>query len=176
VRMEHSGGVVTICDTSTKKCLYLDVRNRTAGLFPLHEHVEKELGAGVVEQLRQVRPADAEPIGKELVDGKTLDLFRVRGIKLFGVDSRKGEMKIWVDPESMLPWRLEVRIGVTPVVTLCKLEWNVPIEPSLLSMEIPVEYSEQPEDVFRNRLRPQKESSQHLTPTEAFRNWSGQSK
>jgi outer membrane lipoprotein-sorting protein len=177
VRVEHPSGIVIITDTRAKKRLYLDAKNETAGLFAVHEHAVGELATGMVEQLRHVRPADAKPIGKEVIDGKTTEVFRVPGIKLFGIDSDKGEMRIWVDPTSMLPWRLELRIGAMPFVTLRKLEWNLPIEASLLSMDIPNGYTLQPEDVFRKALQPDADTPRRrLTPNEAFRQWIEQSR
>ncbi len=133
--------------------------------FDLHEHAIAELGPGVIEQLRQVRPDDAERIGKETIDGKVTEAFRVRGIKLFGVDSTesgKGEMKVWVDPESMLPWRIELRAGATPFVTLHKLNWNVPVEPASLLVDIPDGYTEQRKEFFDKRLRPDRAHTRAL--------------
>ena len=175
-RVEHSSGIVIVGDRESRKRLLYDPDNKTAGVFDLKEHAAVELGPGMVEQLRQVRPDDAEPIGKETIDGKTVDLFRVNGIKLFGVDSSKGAMKIWVDAKSMLPWRIELLVGKSSVVTLHELKWNAPVEPSSLQMQIPDSYAEQPVDAFEKRLRPDRETTRQLTPTEAFRKWSGQGK
>jgi len=171
VRVKHSSGIVMVTDANTKKRLFLDATNKTAGVFTLTEHAVAEIATGMVEQLRQVRPADAERIGREVIDGKTTDVFRVAGIKLFAIDSRDGEMRIWVDADSMLPWRIELRIGTTRIATLRKLNWNVPIEPSLLSVEFPDGYAEQPEEVFQRQLRPNVEATQSLTAEEAFQKW-----
>ena len=178
-RVEHSSGIVIVSDSASRKRLLLDPAKKTAGVSDLPEHVAAELGQSLVEQLRQVQPDDAKPMGKETIDGKAVDLFRVKGINLFGIDSRdsgKGEMKIWVDPKSMLPWRIELLLGTSSIVTLREMNWNVPIEPSSLQIQIPEGYAEQSADIFEKRLNPDRAAASSKTPNEAFREWAGQNK
>lgn len=178
-RVEHSSGIVVVSDSKTRKRMLFDPAKKTAGVFDLPEHTVAELGQSLVEQLRQVRPDDAKPMGMDTIDGKTVDLFRVKGIKLFGIDSRdsgKGEMKIWVDPKSMLPWRIELLLGTSLIVTLHEMNWNVPIEPSSLQIQVPEGYVQQPADVFEKRLNPDRATKSSKTPNEAFREWAGQNK
>lgn len=174
-RVQHPQGVVMLADTDSMECLYLDTKNKAAGRFKLPERVAVELAMNPVEQLRQARSEDAKPLGNELIDGKNAALFRVSGVKLFGTESDKGEMRIWVDSASMLPLKIEIRLGETPVVTFKNLTWNSAIDPALMRMEIPDGYVEQPEDVFRKLLRPGAAEQPRLTPTEAFRKWHGES-
>ena len=101
LRVQHPNGIVMIADIKTKECLYLDAKNKTAGRFTMHERVATELATDPIEQLRQVRSDGAERLGKEVVDGTNAELFRIRGIKLFGAESDKGEMRVWVDSASM---------------------------------------------------------------------------
>lgn len=98
---------------------------------------------------------DAERLRKEVVDDKEAEVFRVRRIKLFGTESDKGEMRVWVDTTTMLPLRIELRMGATPVVTLKEIKWNSAIDPSLLSLAIPDTYSEQPAEAVRRVLQPE---------------------
>jgi len=101
-------------------------------------------------------------------------VFRVRGNGLFGFDSTDSgelETKLWIDRETMLPWRIQLRVGNTPFVTLHKLSWNVPIGPRLLLVDIPESYSERDEEFFEERLRPKRAQRTTLTPTEAFQKW-----
>lgn len=179
-RLEHSSGIVIVGDRESRKRLVYDPDNKTAGVFDLNENAAAELGPGMLEQLSQVLPDDAEPVGKETIDGKDVDVFRVNGIKLFGIDSMdsgKGEMRIWVDSKSGLPWRIELRVGSSAIVTLREMTWNVPVESSSFQMQIPDGYVEQPEDGFTARLRPDRPATDRpLTPNEAFRKWSGQDK
>ena len=175
-RVEHFSGIVHVCDSDSRRQLFIDPASKSAGTFDLHEHAIAELGPGVVEQLRQLHPDDGERIGRETIDGKVTEAFLVQGIRLFGFDSTesaKGEMKVWVDPHSILPWRIELRVGATPFVTLHKLNWNVPVEPALLLVEIPAGYTKRGKEFFDERLRPKPAHTRSLTPTEAFRRWAG---
>ncbi len=144
-RLEHSSGIVIVGDRDSRKRLLYDSNNKSTGVFDLNEHAVAELGTGIVEQLRQVRPDEVEPIGKETIDGKSVDVFLVNGIKLFGVDSSKGAMKICVDPKSMLPWRIDLLVGKSSLVSLRDLTWNIHVDSASLQIQIPDGYSEQSE-------------------------------
>ena len=76
----------------------------------------------------------------------------------------------------MLPARIELRLGETPVMTLKEIKWDPKIDPSLLAQEIPSGYSEQPEAAFRKLLQPAAEADRALTPTGAFRKWRDEKK
>ena len=176
IRIQHSMGIVMISDKKTKQGLYLDPKNKTAGRFTLHEHVATELATDPIVQLQQARTADAERLEKKVVNGKAAEVFRVRGIKLFGVEDDKGEMHVLVDSTTMLPLQIELRVGETSHMTLKGMMWNPVIDPALFSMEIPDGYTEQPAEVFQKLLRPKLDEDKVLTPTEAFRKWQGKSK
>lgn len=171
LRIQHPIGIAMIADRETKKGLYLDPANKTACRFTLHERLAMEFATDPITQLRQVKAGGAERLRKEVVDGKGAELFRVRGINLFGTESDMGEMRVWVNSTTMLPVRVELRMGATPVMTLKEIKWGSKIDPSLLAQEIPNGYSEQPEDAFRERLQPARDADKGLTPTEAFRKW-----
>lgn len=171
LRVEHPSGIVLTSDRKTKEGLYLDAKNKTAAQFPLPEQVSLELAADPLTQLREVGGKSAERIGKEVVDGHESEVLRVPGIKLFGTESEKGEMRVWVDSSSMLPLRLELRMGQSTLMTFRKIEWNPDVDPELVSMEIPSGYREQPVEVFRKLLHPDRDRDQRLTPAEAFRKW-----
>ncbi len=176
-RVEHSTGIVIVGDSEFRKQLLRDPKNKTAALSDLSEHAADEIGIGVVEQLRQIQTDDAKPRGTETIDGKTLEVFEVKGVRLLGVDSDKGTMKIWVDPKSELPWQIELRMGSSPIVTLREIAWNVPVEASSFQMQIPEGYVEQAADELTRRLRPDRDpTGRTLTPTEAFRKWSDENK
>lgn len=171
LRVQHPVGVVMIADRETMKGLYLDATNKTACRFTLHERFATEFATDPITQLRQVKADGAERLNKEVVDGKETEVFRARGINLFGTESDKGEMRVWVDSTTMLPARIELRLGETPVMTLKEIKWDPKIDPSLLAQEIPSGYSEQSEGAFRKLLQPAAKADRALTPTEAFRKW-----
>jgi outer membrane lipoprotein-sorting protein len=173
LRVQHPVGIVMIADRETKKGLYLDAKNKTSSRFTLHKHLATEFAADPITQLRQMKADDATRVGQEVVNGKETEVFRVRGVNLFGTKSDKGETRVWVDPTTMLPVRVELRMGESPVLTLKEIQWGSKIDPSLLVQEIPDGYSDQPEDAFRKRLQPAGDPDKRLTPTEAFRKWRG---
>lgn len=173
-RVERSSGIVIVCDLDSRQQLFIDPASKSAGVFELREGALAELGPGIVEQFRKLNSADAERIGEEKIDGKVTEVFRVRGKGLFGLDSTdsdKLETKIWIDRETMLPWRIQLRAGDRPFVTLHQLCWNVPIDPELLLVVIPDGYSERDKKFFDELLRPERAQKTTLTPTEAFRKW-----
>lgn len=175
-RVEHSSGIVIIGDSDAGKRLLLDPEKRAAGVFDLGEHAKMELGNGLVEQLRSVQPDEAEFVARESIDGKSVDVFLVKGIKLFGIDTSNGAMKVYVDRESALPRQIELLAGTTSIASLLEMTWNIQLDGSKLQLQVPDGYAEQSENYFNERLRAARKSSRKLTPNEAFRNWSGQSK
>ena len=176
LRVQHPVGIVMIADRETKKGLYLDDANKTACRFTLDERLATEFATNPITQLRHVKADGAERLGKEVVDGKETDVFRVRGIDLFGTKSDKGEMRVCVDSATMLPVKVELRLGETPVMTLKEIRWDPRIDPSLLAQKIPSGYSEQPEDAFRKLLHPAADADRALTAAEAFRKWRDENK
>jgi outer membrane lipoprotein-sorting protein len=176
-RLEHASGLVVIGDGTTKKQLIIDPASKSGVVIDMSEHATVELATGLVEQLRNTRPTDAKPAGQETRDGKLADLFRVRGIKLFGIDTTgngQGEMWVWVDRASMLPYRIELRMGASTVVTLKSMTWNGDLDPSSLAVQLPEGFSEVNPDALLKKLRPDRDTTQGMTPAEAFRKWSGQ--
>lgn len=176
-RVEHSSGMIIVGDSESRKQLLRDPNSKTAVLSDLSGRAANEIGIGVVEQLRQIQTDDARPTGTETIDGKTLEVFEVKRVRLFGVDSDKGTMNIWVDPKSELPWQIMLRRGSSPIVTLREIAWNVPVEASSFQMQIPEGYVEQAADELTRRLRPDRDpTARPLTPTDAFRKWSDENK
>lgn len=176
MRVQHPQGIVTLIDTKAGQRLYLDAKNKTAGRFTLPKQIVAELAVNPIEQLQQVRSAGAEPLGKEDLEGRNVAVFRVAGIKLFGTHSEQGEMRIWVDSATMLPARIELRRGVTTILIFKNMKWNQAIDPAQLKLEVPEGYTEQSEETFQKRLRPDKNGTTPLTPAEAFRKWHGSGK
>lgn len=169
VRVQHPVGIVMIADLKEKKGLYRDDASKTACRFTLEEQFAMEFAIDPITQLRNVKTDDAEHLSNEIVNGQNAEVFRVRGIKLFGTQRDTGEMRVWVDAKSKLPLRIELRFGMSTIMTFKEMRWNSVIDPALLSLKIPDGFSEQPEDSFRQRLHPERESNKALTPTEAFR-------
>ena len=98
-RVEHSSGIVIVGDSESRKQLLRDPKSKTAALSELSEHAADGIGIGVVEQLRQIQTDDAKTSGTETIDGKTLEVFEVKGVKLFGVDSERGSNENLGGPE-----------------------------------------------------------------------------
>jgi hypothetical protein len=170
-RIEHASGIVIIHDTTRRELVYVDRRNKLAGRFPLNAGAAVELTNNPVQQLRQMRPDSARAMGEEPIDGKVVKLFKVRGVQLLGVDGERADIYVWADPNTRLPVRIEIRTGEAAFVTIKDLRWNKPLDPALFAMDIPSDYKEQSEDLFRRSLNANFAADKTLTPTEAFRRW-----
>jgi hypothetical protein len=70
-----------------KEGIFVDSQNKTAGRFRLPEQLANEFATDPITQLQQVRSDNAERLTTEVVDGKDAEVFRVRGIKLFGAET-----------------------------------------------------------------------------------------
>jgi outer membrane lipoprotein-sorting protein len=145
IRMELPGLLVLIGDLKQRRSLQLDLTRKTARPHELHKDAARGF-MNPVQQLRQLTPKDAKRTGREKLNGRDVDVYRVEKIDLFGAKG-KGEMKIWVNPETMLPVRIELkmhtRLGAKPTdpfdtfFTLENFSWNERLDASLFDLEVP---------------------------------------
>lgn len=149
LRMEIPDQVIVIGNLEQKKGLQINVASKTAYEYEVEEGV---LGAfaNPVDQIRQVKPDDAKAVGEEqLNDRKTL-VYEFDRIDFLGMEG-KGQMKVWVDPETKLPVKIRVgantrsgsKSGDRPfdtVMILEDFEWNKKLNPELFKLEAPEGY------------------------------------
>jgi len=130
--MEH---VTQIIDLESSKMLALDDKDKTA----VYVDITGPVGEGsriYVEFLQQelVKLQDNyEELGEQEIDGRKTIGFAARG-------PNNEEVKIWADPKTALPIRVELRIGQFFAI-MKNFQFDVPIEDSLVSMEVPPGYA-----------------------------------
>ncbi len=126
--------VTSIIDLENAKILALDNNNKTAA----YVDIKGPLGEGTrnfVEFLREVvvkLQDNHEELGEQEIDGQKVIGFVSRG--------PNEEVKIWADPKTALPIRIELRVGQFFSI-LKNFQFDVPIEDSLISMDVPEGYT-----------------------------------
>jgi len=130
--MEH---VTQIIDLDEAKMLALDDKDKTAVYVdiqgPLVEgsRIYVEFLQKVVVKLQD----NYEELGEQEIDGQKAIGFAARG-------PNNEEVKIWADPKTALPIRVELRIGQFFAI-MKNFQFDVPIEDSLISMDVPEGYT-----------------------------------
>lgn len=130
--MEH---VTQIIDLDEAKMLALDDKEKTAIYVdmqgPLVEgsRIYVEFLQKVVVKLQD----NYEELGEQEIDGQKAIGFAARG-------PDNEEVKIWADPKTALPVRVELRIGQFFAI-MKNFQFDVPIEDSLISMDVPEGYT-----------------------------------
>lgn len=130
--MEH---VTQIVDLESSKMLALDDKDKTA----VYVDITGPLGEGsriYVEFLQQelIKLKDNyEELGEQEIDGRKTIGFAATG-------PNNEEVKIWADPKTALPIRVELRVGQFFAI-MKNFQFDVPIKDSLVSMEVPPGYA-----------------------------------
>lgn len=150
LRMEIPDQVIIIGNLKKKKGLQINVATKTAYAYTIEDGLVGGF-ADPVDQIRQAKPDDAKAVGEEkLNDRKTL-VYEFDQIDFLGMKG-KGQMKVWVDPETKLPVKIRVgantRSGSKPsdrpfdtVMILEDFEWNKKLDPALFKLEAPEGYT-----------------------------------
>jgi len=128
--------VIQIIDLESAKMLALDAEEKTAAYVniegPLQERTQN-----YVESLRKIiielqDISDVEKLDEQKIDGRKAIGFVATG--------PNEEVKIWADPKTALPIRVELRVGQFFAI-LKNFKFDVPIEDSLISMDVPPGYT-----------------------------------
>ena len=126
----------SIIDLENAKMLALNDKDKTAVYVdiqgPMHEGTRIYINflRNVVIELKD--NPHIEKLPEREIDGKKAVGFATSG-------PNEEDVKIWADPETALPVRIELRLGQFFAI-LKNLQFNVEIEDSLISMEVPSGY------------------------------------
>ena len=126
-------GMTHIIDLDNPQILVLTEEGKTASYID----IQGELGdrnQSYVKFLRQTitnLKDNYRELGKQEIDGQTTIAFEARG--------PNESVKIWADPETALPVRIELSLGQMFVI-LKNFEFDPAIDESLVSMEVPPGY------------------------------------
>jgi hypothetical protein len=128
-------GVDTIIDLKESRILQLTHEKKEAayidlkGLPSIPNYME--VLRNVINMLQDSPHFEVEELGEQEIDGQEAIGFSAR--------HPKAEITIWADPETALPIRIEQVSGQMKVI--CKnVKFDVPMDESLFSMEVPPEY------------------------------------
>ncbi|MAT68819.1 MAG: hypothetical protein CMJ58_04785 [Planctomycetaceae bacterium] len=134
------GALVIIVDNATGEVIELNVHSKQATRRTSEDLREF---ADPIEKLRHAKPADAVPLGTELIDGVVADVYRMTNADFLDM-SGVPEVKVWVDPATHLPLKI-VAADRNPQaeseVTFRNFDWNPPFDASRFSLEAPSGYT-----------------------------------
>ena len=131
---------VMVIDYDASRMLTLIPNQKKAIVIDLKDIPEKP--ENVLEELRNVvteiqndPDVSVEPLGEKEIDGRVATGFRAR--------NPDGEITVWADPETALPIRMEQQWRQLQFV-YTDFQFDIEMDESLFSMEIPEGYSELP--------------------------------
>jgi len=126
--------MTSIIDLESAKILALDTEGKTATYVDITGQVQKGT-QNYVEFLRQVivkLQDNYEKLGEQEIDGQ-------KAIGFVATGSNE-EVKVWADRKTALPIRIELRLGQLFVI-MKNFKFDVPIEDSQMSMDVPPGYT-----------------------------------
>jgi len=131
-------GVVAIIDLQEGRILQLTHEKKEAAYIDLKDWSSipnyMERLRNVIDGLQAHPEFKVEELGEQEISGQKLIGFRAM--------HPKAEITIWADPETALPVRIESTGGQMKLITR-NLKFDVPMDESLFSMEVPPEYKQQ---------------------------------
>ena len=143
LRIEGPGDSTMIENSGTAILLYR--RTKLVAMGPTATEVSKNPVPNPIERLRQAKSADATFVGKELIDGYYTSKFKmpVKDVSVFQDAKQYGfgakfEMTVWIDVETKLPVRIEIRHPKNSArIVFESLKWNEALDESLFDTTIP---------------------------------------
>jgi hypothetical protein len=136
-----------VADPAKRDALQIDFYRKTVKHIKGDEKTWQEMTKGLanpIEQLRKLTAKDAERLGDETLDGRKVQVYRLKGTDLFmGVRlTGKDTAKLWVDPKTGLPIRIAVEPPPdsnekTPPFVFEQFRWNESLDPNLFKLEAP---------------------------------------
>jgi hypothetical protein len=130
-------GMTQILDVETGRMLALNDIDKTAVYVDIKGMLQEKT-RGYIEFVREVlmELKDSEKVvelGEQEIDGRKAIGFSGRG-------NNNQQLKIWADPKTAVPIRVELRLGQLLVI-LKNFQFDVPIDDSQVSMEVPKGYT-----------------------------------
>ncbi len=131
-------GMTQIIDLETGKMLVLQATDKTAVYVNIKGQLQERTG-GYIKFVRKVLmelkdSQKVEEIGEQEIEGQKAIGFAGRGLIGDGV------VKIWANPKTAVPIRVELQIGRLFVI-LKNFKFDEPIEESKVSMDVPEGYT-----------------------------------
>jgi hypothetical protein len=139
IRTTHTHDYITIEDTAARRSLTLTSRNKEAVLreaSDLPEGVTPAEAPNLLDDLKRLDEKSARYTGEKDIAGHI-------GL---GFELDQGRETVWVDPQTRLPLliqrtaRPEMMPGLVICVTMSDFAWDIPVDPSLVSLTPPDGY------------------------------------
>jgi hypothetical protein len=134
--MSNMPNMTMIIDMDNAKLLALDTEAKTA----VYADMEGDIGDRtrsyikfVRQIIRQLQDGQVEELGEQVIDGQKAVVFVGRG--------QNEEVRIWADPKTALPIRIEAQIGQEFSFAMKNFEFNAAVDESLVSMDVPDGYT-----------------------------------
>jgi outer membrane lipoprotein-sorting protein len=152
--------LVQVLNTEQNKMLVLLPQQKQAQLMSLAGLPEQSKNANIIDKFRKLDPSRAELLGEEEIDGRRVLKYRY--------DDPAGYYIVWLDAEKKLPVKvamsdtdkatddatenatenatesdMEIAIEIAienEVVTMTDLEWNISVDKSQFSFDIPADF------------------------------------
>ena len=123
-----------IIDLDSSKMLVLDSAEKTAAYVDITGDVQ-QVHQNFVQFLRQVITKvkdNYQELGEQEIDGRKAVVFEAKG--------PNEQIKIWADPQTAVPIRIEFSFGQMSAV-MKNFQINPPVDDSLVSMDVPDGYN-----------------------------------
>jgi hypothetical protein len=140
-RTMSNGDVVMIFDTNESKMLVLNTQTKEAAYIdiegPLKEGT-KNFMEFVRRSINNLKDIPSQKLGETNIDGLNAIGFKTKG--------PNEEITIWADPQTSMPIRIELKLGrenAQAYYILKNIKIDVPVDKSLMSMDVPPGYSQQ---------------------------------
>jgi len=134
--MSNMPNMTMIIDMDNANLLALDTDAKTA----VYADMEGELGdrtRSYIKFVRQIigqlQDGQVEQLGEQVIDGQKAIAFVGR--------SQNEEVRIWADPDTALPIRIEAEIGQEFSFIMKNFEFDAAVDESLVSMNVPDGYA-----------------------------------
>jgi hypothetical protein len=138
-RQEFETGMVVILDWNKGRGVGLFADDKLAITMPVAKMSDSAMKYDHFERMRkELREAMADPdnkveeLGEQQIDGRTLVGFRF--------ESQSLPITIWADPETAFPVRIETEVSKKSQVVMMNYKFNVDLDSSLFSFDIPDGY------------------------------------
>ena len=135
--LSNMPNLTQILDLDAGQMLVLDAESGTGSYINIEGQLQdttRNYVASLRELIQQVKDGQVEKIGEQTIDGQKAIGFVARG--------PNEEVTIWADPETARPLRIELQLGQM-VAIMKNFQFDVPVDPALVSMDLPAGFTEQ---------------------------------
>jgi predicted anti-sigma-YlaC factor YlaD len=140
--MSNMPNMIMVIDLDNARLLGLDTVGKTA----VYTDISGDLGDRtrsyikfVRQVITQLQEGQVQDLGEQTIDGRKAVLFVGRG--------QNEEVKIWADPQTAVPIRIEAKIGQEFSFVMKNFEFDTAVDESLMSMDVPEGYTQQKNEI-----------------------------